>query len=165
AFKFILNNKEKFKTITKINLEEIHKILIKDLNVKFGFRSKMVGVTGSIYHPLDNIYQISEAVEKLCKSVSKIKNPCAKALLSLLGVSYIQPFEDGNKRTARLITNAILLANNCTPLSYRSVEEKTYREAMLVFYEINSLVPFKKIFLEQYVFATENYYFLCLKAS
>lgn len=157
AFKFILDNKEKFKTITKINLEMVHKILIKNLNVKFGFRSKMIGVTGSIYHPLDNIYQISEAVEKLCKSVSKIKNPYIKALISLLGISYIQPFEDGNKRTSRLITNAILLANNYAPLSYRSVDENIYREAMLVFYEINSLIPFKKIFLEQYIFATENY--------
>jgi len=38
-------------------------------------------------------------------------------------ISYIQPFEDGNKRTARLLGNAILLANNYCPLSYRSIDE------------------------------------------
>jgi len=53
--------------------------------------------------------------------------------------------------------SAILLAHHCAPLSYRSVEEKDYREATLVFYEVNSIVPFKDIFIEQYVFAAKNY--------
>ncbi len=86
-----------------------------------------------------------------------MKSPYAKALLTLLGISYIQPFEDGNKRTARLMANAILLAHSCAPLSYRSVDENDYREAMLVFYELNSIMPFKKIFIDQYMFAAENY--------
>lgn len=42
------------------------------------------------------------------------------------------------------MANAILLAYGLAPLSYRSVEENEYREAMLVFYEVNSLVPFKR---------------------
>ena len=83
--------------------------------------------------------------------------PYAKAVLALLGISYIQPFEDGNKRTSRLMANALLMAHSCAPLSYRSVEESEYREAMLVFYEINSLLPFKKIFINQYDFAARNY--------
>ncbi len=157
AFKFIRDSVPLFKSLTQANMEEVHKLLVRDLNVNFGFRSKPVGVTGSTYHPLDNIHQIKEAVSALCAAVSNMKTPYAKALLTLLGVSYIQPFEDGNKRTARLLANAILLAHSCAPLSYRSVEENDYREAMLVFYELNSVVPFKKIFMEQYRFATENY--------
>jgi Fic family protein len=78
-------------------------------------------------------------------------------LVALLGLSYIQPFEDGNKRTSRLMCNAILMAHGLAPLSYRSVNEEDYREAMIVFYEINSVVPFKKIFIEQYIFAANNY--------
>jgi Fic family protein len=42
-----------------------------------------------------------------------------KAFLALLIISYIQAFEDGNKRTARMLTNAILLSNYSIPLSYR----------------------------------------------
>ena len=83
--------------------------------------------------------------------------PYAKALVALLGLSYLQPFEDGNKRTSRIMANALLLAHGCAPLSYRSVEEREYREAMLVFYEINSLMAFKKIFIDQYEFAARNY--------
>ncbi|MFA6314903.1 MAG: hypothetical protein WC648_00850 [Candidatus Paceibacterota bacterium] len=40
---------------------------------------------------------------------------------------------------------------------YRSVSEDDYRNAVLTFYERNSLMPFKKIFIGQYLFAAENY--------
>ena len=157
AFKFIRSNAEKFKVLTRSGVEEVHKILVKDLNVNIGLRSKAVGVTGSIYRPLDNSHQILEAVEKLCSAVSKIESSYGKSFLTLLGLSYIQPFEDGNKRTSRLMANAILLAHDCAPLSYRSVDEDAYREAVLVFYELNSCVPFRRIFVEQYKFSAENY--------
>lgn len=49
------------------------------------------------------------------------------------------------------------MAHRCAPLSYRSVNEDAYREAMLVFYELNSVVSFKRIFIEQYEFAAGNY--------
>jgi len=37
------------------------------------------------------------------------------------------------------------------------LDEKEYREAMLVFYELNSIIPIKKIFIGQYEFAAKNY--------
>jgi Fic family protein len=157
AFNFIVENIREFKEFTMANIEEVHKILIKDLNINMGLRSRPVGVTGSVYKPLDNIYQISDAVAGLSKAIARTGNPYMKALLAIIGISYIQPFEDGNKRTARLIGNAILLAFGCAPLSYRSVDEDSYRKAILVFYELNSFVPFKKIFIEQYIFSAENY--------
>lgn len=157
AFTFIHEHKNLFRSLTKRNLEQVHSLLIKNLNVGKGLRSKPVGVTGSAYRPLDNIYQIFEAVDSLGRVISKLKTPYAKALMVLLGISYIQPFEDGNKRTARLMANALLLAHSSAPLSYRSVEENEYREATLVFYELNSIVPFKKIFITQYDFAARNY--------
>ena len=157
AFNYIHKTSDQFRTLTRVNLEELHKILVKDLSVGFGLRKKPVGVTGSIYRPLDNSHQISEAVENLSKVISRTTDPYAKALIAILGISYIQPFEDGNKRTGRLMANALLLAHGLAPLSYRSIEEEDYRESVLVFYELNSIVSFKKIFIEQYKFATKNY--------
>ncbi len=157
AFNYIREYSSQFKTITRKNLEELHSIIVKDLNVNLGIRTKPVGVIGSIYRPLDNVYQITEAVEELSKFISQNKTAYAKALMALLGVSYIQPFEDGNKRTARLMTNGLLISHSLAPLSYRSIDEEEYRSAMLVFYEINSIVPMKKIFIDQYNFAAENY--------
>ncbi len=157
AFLFIRENSKNFQNLTKKNLQELHSILIKNLDVSTGFRSHPIGITGSIYKPLDNFYQISEAVESLEKKISEVKNPFAKSLLSFIGISYIQPFEDGNKRTSRLMANAILMSHNLAPISYRSIDEKTYRDAILVFYELNSIIPAKKIFIEQYEFGAKNY--------
>lgn len=157
AFNFIHGNPGLFLKITRANLEKLHAILVGGLSVGAGLRKKPVGVTGSKYQPLSNGYQIAEAVEELSLFVSKLTSPFAKSLMVLLGISYIQPFEDGNKRTARLMANALLLSHGCAPLSYRSVDENEYRSAMFAFYEINSVVPFKKIFIEQYEFAAANY--------
>lgn len=157
AFNFIHNHAPSFKTLSLANLEKLHGILVGGLSVGFGLRKKPVGVVGSKYQPLDNIHQITEAIQALTDAVARMDTPYAKSLLALLGISYIQPFEDGNKRTARLMANALLLAHGYAPLSYRSIDENEYREAVLVFYELNSIVPFKKIFVNQYDFAARNY--------
>lgn len=159
AFSFILENMEHLKKngITANFVEKIHELLTVDLGVSKGVRKGLVGIIGTKYKPLDNNYQIHEALESLYSTVHRAKNPYSKALITLLGISYIQPFEDGNKRTARLLCNAMLLSENCAPLSYRSVSETDYRESILVFYEKNSLIPMKKIFIEQYLFSADNY--------
>ncbi len=157
AFDFIYKNREIFKNISISKIEDIHKILIKDLYITNNLRSKPVGVLGSKYRPLDNKFQIKESLEKLCKTVSKMTDAYSQALMLIIGISYIQPFEDGNKRTSRLIGNAILLGYGMAPLSYRIVDEEKYRESVMVFYELNSILSFKNIFFEQYIFSTENY--------
>ena len=157
AFLFVRDHMSSYTHPTRGYIEKIHELLIKDMRVEKGLRKGAVGVVGSVYTPLDVVYTIEEAFDNLLVAVSRLKTPYDKALLLLLGISYIQPFADGNKRTARLAANAILLAHGCAPLSYRSVNEETYREATLVFYELNSLVPFKKLFIEQYDFAARHY--------
>jgi prophage maintenance system killer protein len=158
AFDFIIEHNSLFKSlITQNTVEEVHRLLITGLDVAKGIRRSAVGVTGSTYHPLDNEYQIREAFEALYTAVARVTDIYSKSLLLLVGLSYIQGFEDGNKRTARLSANAVLLAHNAAPLSYRSVDEVSYREAMLVFYETQSITPIKEIFITQYVFAAEQY--------
>lgn len=157
AFTLVHEHARDFRTLTRGNLEELHATLVKGMGVGKGLRKSPVGVTGSRYQPLDNVHQITDAIQSLTNAVGRMKTPYAKALLALVGISYIQPFEDGNKRTSRLMASALLFAHKCAPLSYRSVNEDRYREAMLVFYELNSLMPFKKIFIEQYDFAARNY--------
>ncbi len=157
AFFFIIQNKESFKKIRKKDVEEIHRILVKGLNVSYGLRKNPVGISGSKYLPLDNVYQIEEALDILLDKINKTRTPFSKSLLSILGLSYIQPFEDGNKRTSRLLADAILLAERCAPLSYRNINGRDYREAIIAFYKINSIIPFKNIFISQYEFATKNY--------
>ncbi len=158
ALDYIFNNKERFKKISLRDLEDIHRLLIRDLNIRFGLRSKPVGITGTNYRPLDNSQQIKEAVEKMAEVINKAADPWSKALTALLSIAYIQPFEDGNKRTSRLTANACLIAAEVCPLSFRSIDEGEYKKAILVFYELGNAAPMKRIFLEQFDFAVGNYF-------
>jgi Fic family protein len=99
-------------------------------------------------------------LEKTCAAINREKFPLAKALLSLSLISYIQPFMDGNKRTSRLMANAVLLANDWAPLSYRSIDEAEYKKAIILFYEQNNLLYLKKLLMEQYDFSVRNYFLL-----
>ncbi len=158
ALDFILNSPDYLQEITLRRIEDIHSILTKDLNIARNIRSRRVGITGTNYRPLDNDFQIREAVEDSCALINSRKDVFEKALLCLLLLSYIQPFVDGNKRTARITANAILIAYGYSPISFRSVDSMDYKKAMLLFYEQNNLSAFKHIFIEQFEFAVGTYF-------
>ena len=157
ALEFILDNEELWEKPKISSLEMLHSLVGKKLDITRNLRKTMVGITGTNYRPLESEFQIRDALELLFGTIANANNVYEKALWSVLGLSYIQPFVDGNKRTSRLLANAILLAKNYSPISYRSVDDRAYKEACLVFYEQNSIDPFKKLFIEQYVFAATNY--------
>lgn len=52
-----------------------------------------------------------------------------------VNVAYLQPFEDGNKRTSRLAANIPLMLYNCSPLSFLDVTSQDYALAMMGVYE------------------------------
>jgi Fic family protein len=158
AFEEILAHKNTFKKITLSQVLQLHNFLVKGLDVSTGIRTKTVGITGTVYQPLGNQWQIRENLEKLIKVINSLKFPLEKALVTVAGLSYLQPFVDGNKRTARILANAILLAWDYYPLSYRSVDEKVYKKAVVLFYEQNSLFYLKKILVDQYNFALRTYF-------
>lgn len=158
ALDYVLEQPEYYKEISISKIEEIHTLLTVGLGVKKGIRSGMVGIVGTNYRPLDNAFQIREALERLTTLLDETPNTLEKALLAVLLLSYIQPFEDGNKRTARILGNAILLANDYCPLSYRSVDEVAYKKGIILFYEQNNYSYFKQLFLEQFRHAVSKYF-------
>lgn len=158
ALSFVLDNPDYLKELTVSHIEDIHQLLTKELSIDKGLRRHRVGITGTNYHPLDNEFQIREAMRDACELINSKSNIFEKALLTLILLSYIQPFSDGNKRTARITSNAILIANDYCPLSFRSIDSIDYKKAMLIFYEQNSLYAFKQIFMEQFEFAVKEYF-------
>lgn len=158
TLEYIGENKKKFQTVTVPIIENIHSLLVDGLNVTKNLRKTLVGITGTNYKPLDNEFQIKEALEKTCKLVNEKKDVFEKAVILMLLIAYIQPFVDGNKRVSRLSGNAILQSFDFCPLSYRSMDEGEYKKAMLLFYEQNNISYFKELFLKQFKFAAENYF-------
>lgn len=158
ALRFILDNPDYLQELTVSHIEDIHSLLTQGLSVDKGIRHRRVGITGTNYHPLDNEFQIREAMRDTCDLINNKVDIFEKALLTLVLLSYIQAFSDGNKRTARITSNAILIANGYCPLSFRSVDSIDYKKAMLIFYEQNNLYAFKQIFIEQFEFAVKEYF-------
>ncbi len=158
ALDFILDYPDYLKEITVHHIENIHSILTKELGVDRNIRQRRVGITGTNYRPLDNEFQIREALEDSCALINQKENIFEKALLALILLSYIQAFADGNKRTARITSNAILIANGYCPISFRTVDSIDYKKAMLMFYEQNNIAAFKQIFIEQFEFAVKTYF-------
>ena len=158
ALDFVLDIPDYLKELSVHRIEDIHSILTKELEVERNIRHRRVGITGTNYRPLDNEFQIREALEDTCTLVNGKDNVFEKAFLTLVLLSYIQAFVDGNKRTARITSNAILIANGYCPISFRTVDSIDYKKAMLMFYEQNNIAAFKKIFIEQFLFAVKTYF-------
>jgi fido (protein-threonine AMPylation protein) len=158
ALDFIIAHPTYVKPLSVSSIEDIHSLLIKELDIERNVRNRRVGISGTNYKPLDNEFQIKEALDDMCKVVNKQENVFTKALLVLALISYIQPFADGNKRTARIICNAILMNNNYCPISFRTVSTIEYKKAMLVFYEQNNIGAIQKIFIDQFEFAVKTYF-------
>jgi Fic family protein len=158
AIDYVVETKAYFDELTVAKIEELHSILVKELPINRNLRKRKVGITGTNYSPLDNEFQIREALEKSCTLINQRENAFEKALLCLVLVSYIQPFSDGNKRTARILSNALLMQRDTCPLSFRTVEALEYKKAMLIFYEQNNISPMKQIFMDQFEFAVKTYF-------
>ncbi len=158
AFNESIQNKQRFLKLQYSDIEYLHKVLTKELGITKNIRNAPVYITGTKYKPLDNVHQIKEALGRMVDLINKKELFFEKAFLILILISYIQAFEDGNKRTARMLSNAILLASDSIPLSYRIVDIEEYKKASLLFYEVNNISYFKKIFIEQFEDAVKNYF-------
>lgn len=158
AFDHVLTYRPRFRTPGMEELLSLHAILTKDLSIEQGIRTNPVRITGTRYLPSAQPKEISEALDTLVRVSREAPHPAERAFIFLTGIAYIQAFEDGNKRTSRLMSNAILLSHDLPPLSFRSMEEEEYRKAVLGFYERHSLFHLKRLFIGQFRFAEENYF-------
>ena len=141
ALDFVLDTPDFMKELKVNRIEQIHSILTQELAVDRNIRQRRVGITGTNYRPLDNEFQIREALEDMCNLINLKEDIFEKSLLALVLLSYIQA-----------------LANGFCPISFRTVDSIDYKKAMLIFYEQNNIAAFKKIFIEQFEFAVKTYF-------
>ncbi len=158
AIDFIVEHPDYLFPLTVSKIEDIHTILTKELAVGRNIRKRRVGISGTNYSPIDNEFQIKEALSLTCDLINNKENIFEQAFLALIIISYIQPFVDGNKRTARIVGNAILINHKYCPISFRTVDSVDYKKALLLFYEQNNITNFKRIFIEQFEFAVKTYF-------
>ena len=150
AYDFILENRESFKTISRALILKLHELIVQGLDVSFGLRTAAVRISGSKYIPLTHSMQIDENFDKVIDAANSIEHPLDKALAVLLLISYLQPFADGNKRTARVLANAILESYTYPPITLSSIEPTRYRRACIAFYEMADISLMTQIVKDSY---------------
>ncbi|QGY32639.1 Fic family protein [Pantoea cypripedii] len=117
----------------------LHSILMQDLlpdpEVLGTIRSKIVNISGTTYTPLQTPFLLQEMFECIVTKAREIKNPVESAFFLWVNLAYLQPFEDGNKRTSRLAANIPLMIYNSAPLSFLDADASDYSYAMMGIYE------------------------------
>ncbi len=150
TIRYITDNPEAFLgTIQFAALEQLHRTIGFNIGLAPGVRKRIVKITGSNYTPLAKPYQIKESADAVLNIISRLRSPQARALAALSLVPYLQIFEDGNKRTGRMLANALLISAQARGFSLRGVEAKDLALAYLSFYEFNSLKALSSILTKE----------------
>jgi Fic/DOC family len=146
AVAFIIENRDLFTNkLVFSTIEELHRIIGDNLGIESGVRKKLVRISASNYIPLAGPQQLREQMDRILEIISRPKNPYTRALLALALVPYLQLFEDGNKRTGRMLANALLISSVGHGFSLRKVEARQLALAYLAFYEYSSIFALNKI--------------------
>jgi prophage maintenance system killer protein len=149
AIRFVYEHHSRFATPDVKLFEEVHALLTAELGVTGGIRDVGVGISGSAYRPLASKQELHNAAKQAAANLAT-QDIWSRALATILAISYIQPFEDGNKRTARVLANGFLYANGSIPLVLGNVDPTRYRRACLAFYELGNTSLMKEIMRESW---------------
>ncbi len=160
AIRFLIENAEDI-TLTPFTIRNIHFLLAQDLLANPQACGKEreieVAIGRSSYLPLNNPHQIRETLALLLLKADQIDDPFEQGFFLLTHLSYLQAFEDVNKRTARLACNIPFIKHNLCPLSFTDVPQEDYFKALVLFYETNELLPAVELFVWAYSKSCEHY--------
>lgn len=120
-------------------------------------RRTLVNITDSVYVPAQAPHLLEEMLGRIVDKARNIKNPVEAAFFLWVNLAYLQPFEDGNKRTSRLCANLPLLLQNCAPLSFLDVEAADYALAVLGVYERQDVALAVELFEWTYLRSIRKY--------
>lgn len=139
-------------TITEFEIRSIHSMLsdglLKDSRKQGKLRYEYVEIRESCYIPPSQPSVIEAEFKILSDKAAQINDPYEQAMFLLTHIPYLQPFEDCNKRTARLVCNIPLLAKGILPISWAEVNQRDYTDSLLCVYEKNSTYGLCEVFVD-----------------
>ncbi|WP_306535037.1 Fic family protein [Geobacter sp.] len=131
--------------------------LLPDTEACGRLRQIAVGIGGSVYSPLSTPQLLEEYFQRALDAATAITDPFEQAFFALVHLSYLQPFEDVNKRVARLAANIPLVKHNLCPLSFIDVPKRSYVEGILGVYELNRIELLRDVFVWGYERSVKRY--------
>lgn len=120
-------------------------------------RQSVVNITDSVYVPTQVPNLLEEMLGVIVEKNRHIKNPVEAAFFFWVNIAYLQPFEDGNKRSSRLCANLPLMLSNCAPLSFLDVQAQDYALAVTGVYERLDMTLATELFAWTYRRSIEKY--------
>jgi Fic family protein len=160
AIEYIVESAEEEK-MTSHEVCSIHALLSENLlgdpSASGRIRQIAVGVGGTTYLPLENPHVLRECFQLFIEKANQIKDPFEQSFFTLVHLSYMQAFEDVNKRTARLVANIPLIKRNLRPLSFTDVDQEAYVKSLLGIYEKNDVSLFRDLYLWAYARSAQRY--------
>lgn len=157
AIRFIVENTHYPRQMEDILVSEydarnIHALLsdglLRDRRKQGRLRHEHVEIRDSCYIPTDLPDTIKNEFSILINKASLIEDPYEQAVFILIHLPYLQPFEDCNKRTARLLCNIPLLNSGILPVSWSEVNQRDYTDSLLCIYEKNSTYGLCDVFVD-----------------
>ena len=147
--------------ISSIQICSVHALLSENLlgdpSACGQLRKINVGISGTNYMPLENPHLLKESFDRFIKKINLIEDPFEQSIFSIVHLSYLQAFEDVNKRTARLVANIPLIRKNLKPLSFIDVSQASYIAALLGVYEKNDISLLVDLYIWAYRRSTQRY--------
>ena len=140
AWEFIINTIDL--PVTYSYICEVHKMCAVDVPVSLRGKPRNVPVNigGTTWKPQ---FPIESQLQEELSEILKIENQTDCALSIMFWLMRKQIFLDGNKRTAMLIANKILISNGCGIIAIQEQDLETFGKKLIKFYETNDMTDVK----------------------
>lgn len=160
AIEFVVENSDS-KNLSSLEVRNIHALLSENLlgdpSASGRIRQLAVGIGGTTYMPLENHHLLQEGFDLIIEKINAIEDEFELSLFALIHLSYLQAFEDVNKRTARLVANIPLIKKNLKPLSFVDVNQEAYVKSLLGVYEKNDVSLMVDLYMWAYQRSSQRY--------
>lgn len=115
-------------------------------------RARAVRISGTDYTPPKNQQEIVSKLNEILFQQGGYSNPLEKAIYLHCNLARLQPFIDGNKRTARMIESIALMNADIIPVySAKDSDILNYRKGLIAFYEMEDYSLYTDYFLNRQI--------------
>ena len=115
-------------------------------------RNRPVRISGTEYVPPKDMRAISQELNRILYEQDQLENPLEKAVFLHCNLARLQPFIDGNKRTARMVESIVMMNADIIPVhSSRDSDILNYRRGLVHFYETGDYSQYADYFLNKQI--------------
>ena len=154
AIEFLVGEPGAIPPLEDRTVKALHALLMENLFATRLDEGRMrvlpVQIGASVYLPLANPQLLEECFRQVVLTAQRIDDPYECSFFLLVHLPYLQPFLDGNKRTARLAANLPFVVHNLVPLSFVDVPADLFQRAYLAVYELCRVEPLRDLFAWAY---------------